>query len=196
MRLIIITTTSLLFTCFIGIVIIGAPQAASASTIEVEADSVLRSYSGDVESARYNLLAGVVVQQDMLFGYSNKGLGRLLTGLDFHYFIMENENASMLFFQLGAVGSFYFDNLYGRPGTVPYPLIRLHGGINFTSLSSGASNIDTGAGMNAFAGIGAGFGMKLISGLHFRSLYFFDTHFFKDGFLLIHSFTMGLAYRF
>ena len=172
----------------------------ASSVVELEINSSMRLFIGDVEdSTKFDFSGGAMIQQSLFPKVNHKKVGFLLWGLDFNYFVMKNANASMKFFQLGLVGSFYFNNIYykktRRSKFYPHPLLRFHSGYNRAEMSSSSKNFFVQSGNHPFLGVGAGFVFPVYKGLNMKAIYLFDTHFFQDGYVFIHSFNITVAYQ-
>lgn len=172
----------------------------ASSIVELEIDSAMRGFSGDIgASTKYNFSAGAVIEQSVFPQAVNKKIGFFLWGIDFHYFEMKNENSKMKFYQAGLIASYYFSNIYHqkvrRPWQYPHPVLRFHSGYSRAELETGSDNISIKGGDNPFIGFGGGFNIPIYMGLNLKTIYFFDTHFFKDGVVLIHSLNISLAYQ-
>ena len=183
---------------FIIIILISFTNTGFASVIEIEGDLVSRIYMADVdESTRYNFSPGITVEQNYLFNFTNKNTGYMLTGIDYHFFKMENSNASMQYHQFGLIVSYYFNKIFSSYKLKQlYPYVRFHTGYNLTELSTTASNYSKELKGNYFLGAGPGFGYNIGKGFHFRAGYMFDVHFFEDGFVFINCINMSIAYLF
>jgi len=175
--------------------------AHAAETVELESDAVMRSFKGDAGPlTRLNFSGGTTVQQSLFPRLFNNKVGFVMTGFDFHYFEMNNDNASMQCYQAGLIFSFYFSNIFNaakdRSMRSLFPLIRLHGGYSRAEINSEALGIRLNGGNNQFLGAGAGLGIMIYKGLNIKTVYMFDTHFFTDGYIFIHSLSIACAYQF
>jgi len=161
---------------------------------DYEVNTTSRSFSGDVsKTTKYDFSFGITFQQNYFFNFLKYKNGYMVSGFDFNYFKMQNDNTRMNFYQTGLVTSFFFN--INKKSNV-YQFIRLHGGYNLTTLNSETSNTSTDSGSNLFAGLGFGFGHKFTKYMDIRTFYFFDTHFFQDGYVYINSLNIALVYRY
>ncbi len=189
-------TNLLIMGIFCFSILLGS-ESLFAAIVEPEISAVTREFSGDVgNTTRYSFGAGLTLQQNKYLGYTNRKLGYLVNGIDINYFSINNEFNTMTSIQLGVVGTFYFSSLFPLITKSIIPLVRLHAGAMYASISSTAEGLEDSTGVNPFIGIGTGLRFTLFKKVELNTYYLFDSYVLSGGMIFSHSLNISALYRF